>query len=164
LAAFSQAAAVVFFPETAVAPLQWASAAYLGVDFDELPNELFEAAEFSDLAFGLFLRSRSWQRFRNGFALLFVRQARVRAMNRLARLVTATVGLAATAAGIGDRAAAEITKAGGEIPDLAKHRAWQEGLLILAYSIRADRCHKKRNCPSGNFHVAHPGACGGLPA
>jgi hypothetical protein len=27
------------------------SAAYLGVHFDEVPNELFEAAEFSDFAF-----------------------------------------------------------------------------------------------------------------
>jgi hypothetical protein len=88
---------------------------------------LFEAAEFSDLAFSLLLRSRSWQRFGTGLALLFVGQAWVRTMNRLARLVAATVGLAATAARIRDRAAAEITKAGQLFNDFGATRfqIWQ---------------------------------------
>jgi hypothetical protein len=83
---------------------------------------LFEPAEFSDLAFGLFLDSRSGQRFGNGFALLFVGQTRIRAMNRLVRLVAMTVGLTATTAGIGDGAAAEITKSGQLFDDFGAAR------------------------------------------
>src|ERR1041385_658172 len=37
-------------------------AAYRSVDFDEFPYEVFEAAEFSNLVFGLFLSSGGWQR------------------------------------------------------------------------------------------------------
>ena len=108
LTAFSQAAAVVFFLGQRLPLFHWPSAAYLGVDFHELPKELFEAAKFSDLAFGLFLRTGSWQRFGNGFTPLFIGQSRVGAVNRLARLVAVTVWLTATAAGIRDGAAAEI--------------------------------------------------------
>jgi hypothetical protein len=148
--AFSQAAAVVFFPGLSL--LHWASAAYLGVDFDELANELFEAAEFSDLAFGLFLGSRSWQRFGDGLALLFVGQAHVWAMNRLAGLVAVTVGFTATAAGIGNGSAAEIAKTGQLFDDFraSKLQIWQrighsqEASSILAYYIRTDRNHKKK--------------------
>jgi hypothetical protein len=119
-------------------------AAYLGVDFDELPNELLESAEFGDLKRGFFLGGGSWQRLGNGLALLFVGQAWVRPVNRLAGLVAATVGLATTAAGIGDGAAAEITKVGQLFDDFgtARFQVWQsighgkEGSSILAYYIR----------------------------
>jgi hypothetical protein len=125
---------------------------------------LFEAPELSDLAFGFPLGSRSWQRFGNGLALLFVGQARVWAMKRLVRLVAVTVGFTATAAGIGDGAAAEITKAGQLLDDFGATRfqIWQsnghgqEASLFLAYYIRTDECHKKRKWPGGHFHVAHP--------
>lgn len=125
--AFSQAAAVVFFLRQRLFLLHWPSAADLGVDFNELANELFEATEFSDLAFRLFLSGRSGQRFGDGFALLFVGQARVRAVRRLARLVAMTIGLTTTTAGIGDGAAAEITKAGQLFDDFgaARFQFWQ---------------------------------------
>jgi hypothetical protein len=104
----------------------WPSTAYLGVDFYELPSELFEAAEFSDLAFGLVLGSRSWQRFANSLALLFGGQARIGAMNRLVRLVTVTVGLTAPAAGIRDGAATEVSQAGQLFDDFgaASFQIW----------------------------------------
>ena len=68
-----------------------------------------------------------WQRFGNSLALLFVGQARVWAMNRLARLMAVTVGLTATAAGIGDGAAAEVAKAGQLVDDFgaANFQIWQ---------------------------------------
>jgi hypothetical protein len=83
---------------------------------------LFEAPELSNLALGFFLSSRSGQRFGNSLALLFVSQARGWAVNRLARLVTVTVGLAATTAGIGDGSAAEIAKAGQLLDDFGTTR------------------------------------------
>jgi hypothetical protein len=97
-------------------------AAYLGVDFDEFPNEVFEAAEFRDLAFGFFLSSRGWQRLGNGLALLFVGQTRVRPMERLAWLVAVAVGLTASTAGIRDRATTEITKSGQLFDDFGAAR------------------------------------------
>jgi hypothetical protein len=83
---------------------------------------LFEAAEFSNLAFGLSLGSRSWERFGNGFALLFVSQTWIWAMNGLIRLVTVTVGLTATTAGTGDGATAEIAKSGQLFDDFGAAR------------------------------------------
>ena len=105
----------------------WPTVAYLGVDFNELPNELFEAAELGDLAFGFFLCSGSWQRLGNGLALLFVGQTRVWPMNRLARLVAVTVGFTATAAGTGDGTAAKIPKVSQLFDDFgaARFQVWQ---------------------------------------
>ena len=100
----------------------WPGMTYLGVDFNELPNQLFEAAEFSDLERGFFLGGESWQRLANRLALLFISQARVRPMNRLAGLVAATVGFTTTATGIGDGAAAEITQAAQLFDDFGAAR------------------------------------------
>ena len=108
--AFSQAAAVVFFLGQGLLLFHLPNVTNLGVDFNELPNELFEAAEFRDLERGFFQGSGSWQRLGNGLAPLFEGQTRIWPMNRLAGLVAAAVGLTATAAGIGDRATAEIAK------------------------------------------------------
>lgn len=101
-------------------------AAYLSVDFDEFLYEVFEAAEFSNLAFGLFLSSGGWQRFGNGLALLFMGQTWVRPMGRLAWLVAVAVGLTASTAGIGDGATTEITETGQLLNDFgaARFQVW----------------------------------------
>ncbi|MFZ0590258.1 MAG: hypothetical protein WAM39_07235 [Bryobacteraceae bacterium] len=84
--------------------------AYLGIHFNELPNELLEAAKFGNLAFGLFLRGRIGKRLRHCLSFHFVSQSRVGTVHRLAGLVTTAVGLATTAAGIRDRPAAQIAQ------------------------------------------------------
>ncbi|MBV9573565.1 MAG: hypothetical protein JOY93_05890 [Acidobacteriales bacterium] len=90
--------------------------ANLGIDFNEVSNELFEAAKFCNLACGLFPRSGIRERLRHSLSLHFVGQSRVRTMYRLAGLVTAAVRLAATATGIGDGPAAQIAQT-GELSD-----------------------------------------------
>lgn len=102
-------------------------AAYLSVDFDQFLYEVFKAAEFSNLAFGLLLSSGGWQGFGNGLALLFIGQTWVRSMGRLAWLVAVAVRLAASTAGIGDGATTEIAKAGQLLDDFgaARFQVWQ---------------------------------------
>jgi hypothetical protein len=84
----------------------------LGIDLNELPNELLETAKFGDLAFGLSLRGGMGERLRHRFSLHFVSQSWVGTMYWLAGLVTAAVRLATTAAGIGNAPTAQITQMG----------------------------------------------------
>ena len=88
----------------------------LGIDFNEVSNELLEASKFCNLAFGLFLRSGIRERLRHSLSLHFVGQSRIGTMYRLASLVTAAVRLAAAAAGIRDGPTAQIAQT-GELSD-----------------------------------------------
>ena len=73
---------------------------------------MLEAAKLSDLAFGLFVRGGSGNRLGDGLALHLIGQARVGTVNRLSRLVTVTIGFAATTAGVGYGTAAQVSKTG----------------------------------------------------
>ena len=125
LEAFSQAAAVVFFLRCRFF-LRRSSAADLGVDVNERANELLEAAKLRNFALGLFLSGGSWKRLGYGLAPIFVSQSRVRAMHRITGLMTPAVGLAATAAGIGDGTATQIAQTGDPLDEIGS-----SGLKVL---------------------------------
>jgi hypothetical protein len=121
------------------------SAADLGIDRKERADKLLEMAKPGNLSLGLFLRGGSGKRLGYGLTMHFVSQARVRAMRRIAGLVTPAVGLAASAAGSGDGTTAQIAQTGDLLDEIGSSRlqilkriGHEVGLRILAYLIRTD--------------------------
>src|SRR5215831_11692359 len=86
--------------------------ANLGIDFDELANELLEVAKLDNFAFGLFLSGRGRKGLAYRLAIYLVGQARVGTMHRLTGLVAVAISFTAAAAGIGDGATAQIAQSG----------------------------------------------------
>jgi hypothetical protein len=116
-----------------------------------LANELLEVAKLGNFVFGLFLSGGSRQGLTYRFAIHLVGQSRVRTMHRLTGLVTVATGFTATAAGIGDRPAAQIAQPGELLGDVgAEHYqilygfGHQVASRVLAYYIRTEIRLKKR--------------------
>src|SRR5215472_11193010 len=86
--------------------------ANLGIDFDELANELLEVAKLNNFAFGLFLSGRGRKGLAYRLAIYLVGQARVGTMHRLTGLVAVAISYTAAAAGMGDGATAQIAQSG----------------------------------------------------
>lgn len=101
-------------------------------------------AELSDFSLGFFLSGGSRKSLSHSLALNFVGHSRIRAMRRLAGLMTMTVGLAAPTAGIGNRPTAKIGEVGEFFnefgppgtPNPVEIRACKLASYILAYLIR----------------------------
>jgi hypothetical protein len=126
-------------------------------------TEPLEVSKLCHFALGFANGHGIGQRFGNSFAVDLESETQVRPVDRLARLMAATTRLSATAGSATDRARAKIAKL-RDLPGDGGAAAFQFGkgiqhrgsLLYLAYIIRTDRCHKKRNPASLNFRVAHP--------
>ena len=130
------------------------SLADLRIDLDQFLMQTLQFPEFSDFSFGLSRCGLVGQGFGNSLAVDLVGQAEIGTMAWILGLMAMAVRFATSASGGSDRSTTQIAESGdltGNVGPLlfqGFQRLWESSSgqpPILAYYIRTDIGHKKRN-------------------